>query len=136
MGIFNLEKYRRCKINSAITIGININDKTQPYTAQILDGSKTVETRRSRSLHCYVGRRVGIVRTGVGTATLVGYATIGKPVWYGSVEEFRADYRRHLVAPDSQHDCDTGGKWGYPLIDVQPVAPRVIRSRGIVARKI
>ena len=117
-------------------MGININDKTQPYTAQILRGEKTIETRRTRSLHPYIGRRIGIVRTGVGVATLVGYATIGEPVWYPDAAQFAADYRRHLVAPGSPHDCGTGGKWGYPLMDVEPVAPRVIRSRGIVARRI
>lgn len=117
-------------------MGVNINDKTQPFTAQILSGEKTVETRRTRSLHPYVGRRIGIVRTGVGTATLVGYATVGEPVWYPDAQQFSADYSRHLVAPGTAHDCGTGGKWGYPLSDVEPVEPRVVTSRGIVARRL
>ena len=49
-------------------VGININDKTQDFTGQILRGEKTVETRRTNSLRPYVGKRVGIVRTGRGRA--------------------------------------------------------------------
>lgn len=120
----------------AARMGVNINDKSQPFTDQILRGEKTIETRRTRSLHPYIGQRIGIVRTGVGVATLVGYATVGDPVWYGTGEQFAADYRRHRVAPGSEHDCDAGGKWGYPLIDVVPAAPRVISTRGIVARQL
>ena len=31
-------------------MGVNINDSTAPYTAMICDGTKTIETRRTRSL--------------------------------------------------------------------------------------
>lgn len=117
-------------------MGININDRTQDFTAQILCGEKTVETRRTDSLRPYVGKRVGIVRTGLGRATLVGYATIGEPIRYESREEFAADYARHRVAAGSPHDCGPGGKLGYPLIDVEATAPSPVTSRGIVARKI
>jgi hypothetical protein len=117
-------------------MGININDKTQAYTSQILAGTKTVETRRTQSLRPYVGRRVGIVRTGVGTATLVGYATVGEPIWYGTPAEFASDYTRHLVGAGSPHDCGPGGKWGYPLLDVIACEPVPVTSRGIVARRL
>lgn len=117
-------------------MGINVNDKSQPYTAQILAGDKTVETRHTKSLHPYIGRRVGIVRTGTGPATLVGYATIGQPVHYGTREDFAADYSRHLVGPGSPHDYSDGGKYGYPLIDVESTTPTRVFSRGIVARQI
>ena len=43
-------------------MGINVNDKTQDYTGQILRGEKIVETRRTQSLRPYVGQRIGIVR--------------------------------------------------------------------------
>jgi hypothetical protein len=117
-------------------MGININDKAQDYTGQILAGLKTIETRRTQSLRPYVGQRVGIVRTGKGTATLVGYATIGEPVWYGSVRRFRADWRRHRVGKGSPHDITSAGKWGYPLLDVVAADPTPVTSRGIVARRI
>jgi hypothetical protein len=117
-------------------LGININDKTQDYTGQILRGEKTVETRRTNSLRPYVGRRVGIVRTGLGKAMLVGFATVGEPIRYENQRQFAADRGRHRVAAGSPHDCGPGGKFGYPLTDVEATAPRPVTSRGIVARKI
>jgi hypothetical protein len=117
-------------------MGININDKTQHYTAQILSGEKTIETRRTNSLRPYVGKRVGIVRTGRGRATLVGYATIGEPIRYENRPQFAADYARHRVAAGSPHDCGPEGKYGYPLIDVETVEPSPVTSRGIVARRL
>ena len=117
-------------------MGININDCTQDFTGQILRGEKTIETRSTRSLDPYIGERVGLVRTGVGKATLVGYATIGEPVVYDSVAKFRRDYDKHLVAPGSAFDMKDRLKYGYPLMQVEAVEPREIESRGIVARKI
>jgi SAM-dependent methyltransferase len=117
-------------------MGININDCTQDFTGQILRGEKTIETRSTRSLDPYIGERVGLVRTGVGKATLVGYATVGEPVVYDSVTKFRRDYDKHLVAPGSAFDMKDRLKYGYPLMQVEPVEPREIESRGIVARKI
>jgi hypothetical protein len=117
-------------------MGININDKTQPFTAQILSGEKTVETRRTNSLRPYVGKRVGIVRTGRGKATLVGFATVGEPIRYEDSKQFAAAYARHRVAAGSPHDCGSGGKYGYTLTDVEATTPRPVTSRGIVARRI
>jgi hypothetical protein len=125
-----------CLLWGAIMMGININDKTQPFTAQILSGEKTIETRRTNSLRPYVGKRVGIVRTGRGRATLVGYATIGEPIRYENQRQFAKDRARHRVAAGSPHDCGPEGKFGYPMIDVEATTPRPVTSRGIVARKI
>lgn len=117
-------------------MGININDKCQDFTGQILRGEKTIETRKTRSLDPYIGERVGLIRTGVGKATLVGYATVGEPVVYDSVAKFRADYNKHLVAPGSAFDIKDGVKYGYPLMQVETIAPREVQSKGIVARKV
>ena len=117
------------------SIGININDSTQPFTEQILTGEKTIETRNSDSLRPYVGRRVGIVRTGLGQAQLVGYATVGEPKVYTSEEEFRADEAAHRVAAGSAFDFK-GRKYGYPMLDVERVDPRPLASRGIIARSL
>jgi len=116
--------------------GININDKVQDYTGQILRGEKTIETRPSRSLDSRIGKRTGIIRTGAGKATLVGYAIIGEPVVYDSVAKFRRDYKKHLVAPGSKHDIKGGLKYGYPIMQVETVTPRVITSRGNVIRQL
>jgi hypothetical protein len=117
-------------------MGININDCTQDFTGQILRGEKTIETRSTRSLDPYIGERVGIVRTGVDKATLVGYATVGEPVVYDSVAKFRRDYDKHLVAPGSAFDMKDRLKYGYPLMQVEPITPKLVQSKGIVARKL
>jgi hypothetical protein len=116
--------------------GININDEDQDFTGQILRGEKTIETRPSRSLDSRIGKLTGIIRTGVGKATLVGYAVIGEPVVYDSVAKFRRDYSKHRVAPGSIHDIKDGLKYGYPLMQVKRVTPRAITSSGRVIRKL
>ena len=118
--------------------GININDKDQDFTGQILRGEKTIETRPTRSLDSRIGKWTGIIRTGIRNqkATLVGYAVIGEPVVYDSVAKFRRDYNKHLVAPGSEHDIKHGLKYGYPLMQVKRVKPREITSSGIVIRKL
>jgi len=123
-------------------MGVNINDKHQCFTEQILNGSKTIETRNTRSLDPYIGTTVGIVRTGKGKATLVGTCTIGEPVFYGSESDFDIDYNRHLVGKESPYYISSNGhtaskgKWGYPMTNVNTIDPVEINSRGIIARNI
>lgn len=117
-------------------MGININDDTAPWTSLILSGKKTIETRNKPTLNAYIGKRVGIIKTGKRKkATLVGYATIGKPKEYKSAEEFNKDVKKHHVAPDNAL-YNGGIKYGYPLLDVESCVPRPINTRGIVSRKI
>jgi hypothetical protein len=125
-------------------IGININDFFHDFTGQILRGEKTIETRdafskkpEKASLHPYIGREVGIIRTGKGKAFLVGKATIGNPVVYHNREEFDKDYSKHLVSPDSEYYIKQGrNKIGYPLLDVTPLKPTQVIARGIVSRRV
>jgi hypothetical protein len=119
-----------------VTRGININDKVQPFTDQILSGQKTIETRRTNSLRPYVGKRVGIIRTGKGQALLVGFAVIGKPIFYGTKAAFSADFKRHQVGDKSKFRFKRGGKFGYPLTKVTRCVPVPVKSRGIIARKL
>lgn len=119
------------------TMGFNVNDSERPWTQMILQGIKTVETRNSDSLRPYVGKRVGIIRTGVGRATLVGYCDLGEPKVYRTNEEFRADQKAHQVPLGSGYDIPPGGvKFGYPVTNVEAVQPREITSRGNVWRRI
>lgn len=61
------EKFSLASVpNAKAEAGININDKSQPFTDLILNGKKTVETRTNRNLDDYIGQRIGIVRTGRG----------------------------------------------------------------------
>ena len=121
-----------------VSIGININDKIQDFTGQILRGEKTIETRNTNSLRPYIGRKVGIIRTGKGKAYLVGYCTIGEPKVYESEREFRRDFDKHLVDRGSKFDIPEGEiKFGYPLHDVTRLdEPKLIKSKGIISRKI
>jgi hypothetical protein len=121
---------------SRVVMGININDSGQDFTGQILRGDKTIETRATQSLNPYVGERVGIVRTGVGRATLVGYATIGEPITYLDEASFRADESKHRVSQGSEFDIGPEGKFGYPLLNVESTDPKEVVSRGIVARSL
>ncbi len=126
--------------------GININDQDAPYTDMILSKKKTVETRpmipgRAKgTLHRFVGKRVGIVRTGKGPATLVGYATIGEPIEYRDTLSFDRDFPLHKVASNSPHYIGFSGKWGYPLIDVRRLPePHLIKTKEkfpIISRKV
>lgn len=120
-----------------INIGININDSEFPWTEAILSGRKTIETRNSPTLDSYIGKRVGIIRTGKGKAHLVGFVNIvGKKV-YHIVEEFRRDAPFHLVEAGDFFDFKGNEKIGYILKDPEKLAvPIQINSRGIVSRKI
>jgi hypothetical protein len=117
-------------------IGININDKDQDFTGQILSGEKTIETRPTDSLRPYVGKTVGIVRTGKGKATLVGTMKVGEPKFYKTKKEFDDDYEKHRVSTDSPHYIGKDGKHGYPLTEIKKVKPLEIDSKGIIARVI
>jgi len=117
-------------------IGININDKHQDFTGLILAGQKTSETRITHSLKPYVGKTVGIVRTGKGKATLVGTMKIGEPKFYKTSKDFDADFDKHQVGKDSPHYIGPEGKYGYPLSEVKPVKPVVLKSKGIIGRVI
>jgi len=110
--------------NEYPSVGININDKTQDFTGQILRGEKTIETRPANSLKTSIGKRVGIVRTGKGKAVLVGYANVGEPIVYNNAEEFRADQDKHLVEENTKFDIKPGEKkYGYPLTDIEAIDP-------------
>ena len=116
-------------------MGININDSEAPYTEMILDGEKTIETRRTNSLDPYVGEEVGIIRTGKGPAELVGFMDIEKPKQYNNSQEFDRDRQKHRVPKGSKEDKE-GKSVGYPLTDVERTKPKEIHSRGYIAREI
>ena len=123
----DLDTRTRYEIVNGIEKGININDSKQDFTSQILSGAKTVETRKARwsrnqgkyigSLDSLIGKRVALVRTGKGKATIVGYATVGTPTVYKNKAEFDKAYKKHLVSSESDYYID-GVKLGYPLTDV------------------
>ena len=127
------------KDNTCQMMGIGINDKNQDFTGQILSGVKTSETRDTNSLKPYIGKTVGIVRTGRGKekATLVGTMKIGEPKFVATKKEFDSLYDSHQVAPDSDRYIGERGKYIYPLTEVKPVRPVVLKTpAGRIARKL
>jgi hypothetical protein len=114
--------------NTEATRGVYINDSTQAFTEQILNGEKTIETREQPKnrqypeLHKFIGKRKGIVRSGKGKATLVGFATVAEEIVYNTEAEFRADEDKHLVKKGSAYDLKNK-KYGYVLSDVERVTP-------------
>lgn len=118
----SVEDFEEYKDQIGDARGININDSTQAFTEEILNGEKTIETRTSPTLRNLVGQRVGIVRTGTrGGARLVGMANISEEVTYDSKEAFDADYDKHRVGKDSEYYWNGKTKYGYVLTDVQPI---------------
>jgi predicted transcriptional regulator len=98
-----------------IAYSLNVrNEPHFPFADWIVDGSKTIETRRSANLDRLIGRRIKIVRTGQGKAQVIGEVTITGSKRYPSKASFQADYHQHLVKTGSKFDFD-GGKVGYLL---------------------
>ena len=119
-------------------MGINVRcDSGMDYAGLIVDGAKTLETRRTNSLRPWIGQRVGIVRTGRGKAHLLGYAVIGEPIVLDHAE-FRQAEDQHLVPAGSTFDAQPGEvKYCYPVQNPERLAtPEPVTSRGIIARRL
>jgi predicted transcriptional regulator len=124
--------------NSIPTIGINVrNDKDIDYASLIVDGKKKYESRKTDSLRPYVGKTVGIVRTGNGPAVAIGQVTLGEPIIVDA-EKFNKLRNQHLVPQGSKFDIDSDGtKYLYPMINpVRWDNEKPIKHKGIVSRKI
>lgn len=119
-------------------IGVNINDDLQPFTDQILDGLKVIETRNKNTLKSVINKTVGIIKTGRNKQALcVGLMQISAPKVYLSKPEFRKDKNKHLIKPNSKFDFVEGKKFGYPIAKTYRFkTPIPVYSRGIVMRKI
>jgi hypothetical protein len=119
-------------------MGINVrSDGNIDYASLIVDGEKKYESRKTDSLRPYVGKIVGIVRTGNGPAVAIGQVTIGEPIVVDA-EKFNRFRKQHLVPQGSKFDIDSDGtKYLYPMIDpVRWDNEKPIKHRGIVSRKI
>ena len=106
------------------------------YAELIISGDKTYETRDSDSLRPYVGRRVGIARTGAGKAQAIGSVEIGEPLVV-SEEEFRSLQDQHMVPEGSAFDIKAGGqKFLYPVSNPERFDQPMDVGAGIVSRRI
>lgn len=118
-------------------LGINVRaDNEIDYADLIVNGVKHYETRNSDSLKAYVGRRVGIVRTGKGKAACIGSAIIGAPIVVNE-KQFRMLQHKHLVPENSAYDITPGGvKYLYPITKPQKFTIHLPVKHGIVSRQI
>ena len=124
--------------NGTPTVGINVRtDGDIDYASLIVDGKKKYESRKSDSLRPYVGKTVGIVRTGSGPAVAIGQVTIGEPIVV-DIEKFNKLRKQHLVPQGSKFDIDVDGtKYLYPMINpIRWDNEKLIKHKGIVSRKI
>lgn len=120
-------------------MGINVrSDKKSglDYADMIVDGVKSLETRRSDSLRPYVGKRVGIVRTGNGPAKAIGAVTVGEPI-VADVGEFRKLTDKHKVPEGSAFDIQPESvKYLYPMLDPIRFNHEYGVGHGILSRKV
>lgn len=118
-------------------IGINVRNTDVPFADLIVDGLKTIETRESKSLHPYVGKRVAIVRTGQGKAFAIGEVTITDYRWINSKAIFYYHLNNHFVKEGSAFDIkENKGKYLYFLEDAVRYETPVAVGKGIVARQL
>lgn len=119
------------------SIGINIrSDGDIHYADLIVDGKKYYESRRGPSLNPYIGKRVGIVRTGTGKAVAIGSVIVGKPIIVDE-ETFRKLERKHLVPRGSKFDIQSDTKkYLYPMLEPIRFKQEYPVGLGIIARKI
>jgi hypothetical protein len=126
------------EVDNKPIIGINVrSDGNTDYASLIVDGKKKYESRKTDSLRPYVGRTVGIVRTGNGPAVAIGQVTIGEPIVVDA-EKFDKLRKQHLVPQGSLFDIGANDtKYLYPMINpVRWDNEKLIKNKGIVARKI
>jgi len=131
---FNIEE----GADNTPSIGINIRDDGDiRYADLIVDGKKKYESRRTNSLNPYIGKTVGIIRTGKGPAVAIGQATIGEPIIVDA-DKFDKLRNQHLVPKNSKFDIDSDGtKYLYPMINpIRWDNEKPIKHKGIVSRKI
>ena len=124
------------KKGEPLGINIAVDRNGTDYADLIIKGTKKFESRETPSLKPYVGKRVGIVRTGAGPAEVIGTVEIGKPIEVNE-KEFAKLRDQHLVSEDSSFNIKKGQtKFLYPMIDPVAMNAQKVTSRGIVARTL
>ncbi|MGE3263119.1 MAG: hypothetical protein AB7K68_15160 [Bacteriovoracia bacterium] len=124
--------------------GINIQ---WPWSRLIVDGSKTVETRRYPIPSHYLEVPLAIIETPgpkgkseaqILKAQVVGIVCFKRSFRYSTAADWRDDFKRHQVSADSQFRFDSKKEtWGWEIMSVTKFAkPYPAPSkRGIVFTK-
>lgn len=124
------------KSGDPLGINIAVDKNGTDYADLIVNGTKKFESRETASLKPYVGKRVGIVRTGAGPAEVIGSVEIGQPIEVNE-KQFNQLRDQHLVAEDSSFNIKKGQtKFLYPMVDPTSTPPQKVTSKGIVARAV
>jgi hypothetical protein len=124
------------KSGEPLGINIAVDKNGTDYADLIVNGTKKFESRETASLKPYVGKRVGIVRTGAGPAEVIGSVEIGQPIEVNE-KQFNQLRDQHLVAEDSSFNIKKGQtKFLYPMMNPIPTPAQKVTSKGIVARAV
>jgi len=118
-----------------------------PWAEYILQGTKTIETRRYPLPKKYIGKEMVIIEThpanNKARSKLVGVVVFGKPFQYLSRADFYADSTRHLVNRDTIRFSWAAGdekkRWGWPVLRVVRISSQDVgnQTRGIIfARQV
>jgi len=113
------------------------NEPSFPYADQIVDGKKTIETRRQSNLDKLIGKTVKIIRTtgpkSKEPAMVIGEVTITGKKEYKNLKSFREDSDKHLVSEGSGFDFDKP-KIGYTLENAKRYSEEypAMKNKGIV----
>jgi len=116
------------------------NEPSFPYADQIVDGKKTIETRRQSNLDKLIGKTVKIIRTtgpkSKEPAMVIGEVTITGKKEYKNLKSFREDSDKHLVSEGSGFDFDKP-KIGYTLENAKRYSEEypAMKNKGIVYTK-
>jgi hypothetical protein len=124
------------KSGEPLGINIAVDKNGTDYADLIVSGTKKFESRETASLKPYVGKRVGIVRTGAGPAEVIGSVEIGRPIEVNE-KQFNQLRDQHLVAEDSSFNIKKGQtKFLYPMMNPISTPAQKVTSKGIVARAL
>jgi hypothetical protein len=124
------------KSGEPLGINIAVDKNGTDYADLIVSGTKKFESRETASLKPYVGKRVGIVRTGAGPAEVIGSVEIGRPIEVNE-KQFNQLRDQHLVAEDSSFNIKKGQtKFLYPMMNPISTPTQKVTSKGIVARAL
>ena len=105
-------------------VGMAGFDVMYPWGRKLLDGSKTVETRRYPIPAKYLGKRMLLLETKgphsrPGTATVLGTVTFVQSFQYRSRAHWAADAARHGVNPSDEENAfgwsEKDEKWGWTM---------------------
>lgn len=108
----------RERSDSKTYIGINIQ---YPISRDILEGRKTIETRKYPIPADYIGRDLVVIetpgKTGNFKARMIGFVRFGESFEYTNKQEFYRDSEKHLVESGSIWEWQDGQKkFGWPVV--------------------